>query len=408
MLAGMNGRTIRYAAVGVGILALLIILGWFALRETPPGETSAEIVNMPARVSVTPPTLPAEDTTRESVAVPTGDVTPTNAAVLYRQAFALYDALSTEQQDFILDPKTNIDSSARTELCEKIRPICDLMHQASVLADCDWGVGPLTYATKTTYRGQAHQAAKLVIWSATHCHSNGATATADDVLSVLQLGRRLSLAGESDCIIDMAMQHLVMSSIAPNLSSFGDFDRQRLAAALGNPAYDEAPHLAMEQELDMLENFATKLTSPAELEKVLTEVYDGRSIPEVNRDAALMWATQLTEFERDAVVALASPWSKESEALQRRYEELEAHGHGTGIQWLLPDYDLLLRMTRLTALERAMVVAALSVVQGGSAALQNYPDPATGNPFTYTETSDGFELQSVYEANGRPVHLKFK
>ena len=35
-------------------------------------------------------------------------------------------------------------------------------------------------------------------------------------------------------------------------------------------------------------------------------------------------------------------------------------------------------------------------------------DPATGQPFTYTPMSDGFELQSGYKINGEPVKLRFK
>src|SRR2546430_8917828 len=40
---------------------------------------------------------------------------------LYRQAFALYDALTEEQKKLVYDWRTNVDVSVETELCEKIR-----------------------------------------------------------------------------------------------------------------------------------------------------------------------------------------------------------------------------------------------------------------------------------------------
>jgi hypothetical protein len=41
-------------------------------------------------------------------------------------------------------------------------------------------------------------------------------------------------------------------------------------------------------------------------------------------------------------------------------------------------------------------------------ALQSYSDPASGQPFVYTETADGFELQSAYQVYGKPMTMQFK
>jgi hypothetical protein len=55
-----------------------------------------------------------------------------------------------------------------------------------------------------------------------------------------------------------------------------------------------------------------------------------------------------------------------------------------------------------------MVVAGFAVMQNGTEALQSHPDPVTGQPFVYTETADGFELQSGYQFKGAPLKLSFK
>ena len=55
-----------------------------------------------------------------------------------------------------------------------------------------------------------------------------------------------------------------------------------------------------------------------------------------------------------------------------------------------------------------MATAGLAVLQDGPAALQTNPDPSTGQPFAYTQTADGFELQSSFQLSGKPVKLLFK
>jgi hypothetical protein len=55
-----------------------------------------------------------------------------------------------------------------------------------------------------------------------------------------------------------------------------------------------------------------------------------------------------------------------------------------------------------------MVVAALAVAQDGPSELQSHLDPSTGQPFVYTETADGFDLQSGFQTNGVPLKMQFK
>src|SRR5437016_980868 len=113
----MNARTIRYAAVGLGLLVLLIVGGWLVLRETatPSAEAPAAVTNAPLHVHrFMPPPLPAEDTTPGTPATPTDDAAATNAATLYRQAFALFDNLSKEEKDLSGNWWTNVDETVET------------------------------------------------------------------------------------------------------------------------------------------------------------------------------------------------------------------------------------------------------------------------------------------------------
>jgi hypothetical protein len=55
-----------------------------------------------------------------------------------------------------------------------------------------------------------------------------------------------------------------------------------------------------------------------------------------------------------------------------------------------------------------MAAAGLAVMQDGPDALASYPDPATGQPFTYTQTDDGFVLESGFQLKGKTAQLSFK
>ena len=63
---------------------------------------------------------------------------------------------------------------------------------------------------------------------------------------------------------------------------------------------------------------------------------------------------------------------------------------------------------RDAAVNRAMMVAGLAVAQDGADALQSHIDPSGGKAFVYMETPDGFEPQSSFEVNGKPMKMQFK
>jgi hypothetical protein len=97
-------KTGTYALAGVVALVLLIFLSRFAFRETP--EPSNQ---QPARSRTVKPQsqhdtqafLPTQESQSEANVSFTEDSAVTNAAVLYRQAFGLFDALSKEQKQVL-------------------------------------------------------------------------------------------------------------------------------------------------------------------------------------------------------------------------------------------------------------------------------------------------------------------
>ena len=54
-----------------------------------------------------------------------------------------------------------------------------------------------------------------------------------------------------------------------------------------------------------------------------------------------------------------------------------------------------------------MTVAGLALMQEGPGVLTRHLDPATGQPFIYRPTATGFELQSAYQRDNKPVVMTF-
>jgi len=70
--------------------------------------------------------------------------------------------------------------------------------------------------------------------------------------------------------------------------------------------------------------------------------------------------------------------------------------------------DTFLMIGQRASIEREMVLAGLAVIQNGTEAIHSHPDPATGKPFVYTRTADGFDLTSGFRLGGEPVKLSFR
>jgi hypothetical protein len=200
----------------------------------------------------------------------------------------------------------------------------------------------------------------------------------------------------------------VASYVAKNLGSLrGDY--AQLAAALDDPLYEQAPSRAVEHEADAIESFVTKLESlPAtEAEKKLSEWAHLVSANPLEMDQATALATlrQVVDSDRELAQALASSSEDEYEAWQKHETELQA---SSPLAKTLANLDQFVDRTRQGEVNRAMVLAGLAVAQGGADALPSHPDPSNGQTFVYTETDDGFELQSSYQMNGKPVTMQFK
>jgi len=325
--------------------------------------------------------LPDENAERETLTNQVAESATTNAAVLYRRAFALYDALTQEQKGMLGDWRTNVDASVEAELCDKIRPICDLMHQATALTNCDWGLKrPFTYETIGTLgplSDSSRAIARAGRWSAAHCREEDTSGAVSDLVAASRLGHNLPplLIG---FLVDVAIQESALDFIAKHATTLAASVDLRLPRFFEQGQFDEPLLRAVEGERD--------LTS---------DRFFGRTDD----------LRQLRDWETQYVKALQMQEAEYQDWLTGLHEAEKSNPLlGMTMSAIEPVVD----KSRRASITSAMVAAGLAVMRDGESSLPSHLDPATGEPFVYTQTDDGFELRSGYEYRGEPLKLRFK
>jgi hypothetical protein len=411
-----QSRTLRYVVGGLAGLALLILLGWLVLRESPPTpDQSVKIASAPPHIPPPAPLSPPDkEIPHDSATSKVAESTTTNAAVLYQQAFALYDALTKEEKGLIT--RGTNDPSATAGLCGKIQPICDLMRQAAAVSNCDWGVEqPIIFKTLFPYLQGSRNLARAATWSVAHCRTNDPSAAVGDLIATSRLGQNAaSPATVIGLLVDLAIQRLAADSIADNASLLASTDDSQLIDLLTNTHYGDELRRAFEQSADISARVADDVsTMPPD--EALRELTDGMAesgyasfasqIQSMGQAQAVADIRQAVELEREYAQVLVMPDPEYSAWIASRDEDETANPF---IGFLVTPLEQAVDKTQHATVISAMAAAGLAVMQDGPDALASYPDPATGQPFTYTQTDDGFVLKSEFQFQGKTAKLSFK
>jgi hypothetical protein len=412
-----DSRTIRNAVAGLCGLALLLVLGWLVLREPPLSSEPPPVrvlTASPRARNVDPLFTPDDDAPRETVTnqVAESATANTNAAVIYREAFALYNALSKEEKELIGEWRSNVDASVAAELCEKVQPICDLLHQAATVSNCDWGLEqPIRFETRLPHLNPARNMARTAAWSVAHCRTGDPSAAIDDLLAASQLGQNVSSSCLIGHLVDLSMQGIVIDSVAEHASLLASAGDTRLAELFKNASYNESLRDAFELEADMVTREADKLAAgpPEEGLRELIQISDNaKAVPQIQSmglEQVIADLRQVAELQRQLVQA--PEWS-DAEYRAWLTSVDEAGKTDPFVEVFVTGLDKAAIRTQAMTVRTAMAGAGLAVTQDGPDALQSHPDPSTGQPFAYTKTADGFELQSSFQFQEKPVALSFR
>ena len=156
----------------------------------------------------------------------------------------------------------------------------------------------------------------------------------------------------------------------------------------------------------LADDLATK--PPEEAMREMTKLGDANSVSRIQSlgpTQAIADIRQVAEIEREFANRFES-----TEANQREWmADLEA---GNTINPFVGIFffadERVVSTTQAATVKNALAAAGLAVIENGLDALQSHSDPATGQPFTYTQTADGFDLESRFQFREKPLKLSFK
>jgi hypothetical protein len=382
--------------------ALIVVFVFLLLRShsfapaQPTSPAKVTVQKQPASASpprVTPLKLSGSAQTNSSPDA----AKQSNAADLYRQAFALYDALSMEDKDILADWKKEVDPAKAAELLQKIQPILNLLRQGAATGKCDWGLGKIGLATSTPHLGQGRNLGRVALWGAAQTFKSDPNAGAELVASELQLGKNVGDSTLLGMLVNSSMQRGAMELLCTNAIALNATATDKLVTILGATDYDESFFRSLDGESEMTAHFADDIESgkqPLNFDTVT-------NIPPAEAAAQLR---QIADFQKAYLQAMESAevdmvaWSNQVAAITATNAFAEM---------FLPSYDAVFEQARRTRVERTMISAGLTYRQEGAGALAKFPDPSTGQPFIYEPTTNGFRLRSTFIFREQPVSMSF-
>lgn len=394
----MNRRVWLWIA---GALAVLLILAVWALRQpTEDRPTTPTVKPVHHKIRARSFELPPEDSTTSNEFTGTDSLSSTNAADLYRRAFAMFDGFTTSEKEILKDWQTNVDAAVTGELCEKVLPLRDLVRTASLMTNCDWGLErPLRFEATIPHLAPARNLARATVWSAAHCR-DGAEAT-QDIMAVIRLGRQVDSCALLGSLVDIAIENTALSCVASNLTRFTG---KELLDLLSDTTAEELPSRALLMEAEFAEAVAAKLAtmSPQQASDWVKEM---APITPISPDQPVAEAKAVAAANRELAGVLATgSFEQYQEWLQRHTAQTQSNTFAAA---LMPAYESYLKKVQVAVIKRTMVAAALAGLGGQSDANMRFPDPVTGAPFNYAIVPGGFELQSQYRVNDNLVRMFF-
>jgi hypothetical protein len=325
-----------------------------------------------------------------------------NAALQYWQAFALLPPLNKERSQILDEWDTAELAGPVLSLIEQSKNALVHLRRGAQIKQCDWGLDKDDgVEVLLPHLSKARELTKYALLRARYHLATGKTiAGFDDVVDTLALANHL---GADSVFVGLLVQYAIESraieTLAKDLLGRDAAAYQHLTKCLGT--------------LPKGGNFKDGLRAEKEffIGGSIQRVKDKRVVPDKALEALLRAAggpkgptTLLEEVGTfyDAVIAL--PPLPREEFLKRVAELAKKLEGNPFAKLLLPAFDKVYDAGERTQAKRAMLQAALAVVQGGPDALRTVRDPFGDGPFEYRALKHGFELKSKL-SKGPPVTL---
>jgi hypothetical protein len=393
--------------VPAGILLLLLIALWPPLREERKAGVGADIM---ARGEAGAPSDQAADSAaekarREAIGAlgPIKRRDGINAADLYKRAIDLYSGLTDADKEILKDVKKKPGQEAAAALYEKIRPIMDLLREARMANYADWGLGPMTVATNVgPLIDVERNLTSVALWDSSYRFSSDPSGAIGDLAALEALGRS---GVDSMSIIGLALENGIHNSVinllAENSAAITGAAGADLADILSPDAAKESFQNAMNSEASMMQGLADQIANPATQSAAVRGIGPVGAASAADVIFALGWAAQ-TEHALPAT--LAEPRAQFEQWWNQKTAE------ASSVPLTAPILSALAatrNMEEVSLTQSALLAAGIALGQNDQAQFESILDPSTGQPFTYTQTANGFQLGSVIQYKGKPVTLSF-
>jgi hypothetical protein len=405
----------RRGRIVLGVVLLLTILVLLMVMREGRKSGGANIAEPDVAAMSNPSVESAAEKARRAAIAALGPIKRRggiNAVDLYKEAMGLYAQLTDAEKKMLERPRDKVDPKVAAALYAKIQPIMDLLRNGRKADYADWGLGPMTFGpAKNAQVEKTLDLNQLARWDAIYRFQSDPDGAVDDLAAMEAMNR-----SENDSLFGLIVQknmHLgTMSLLAQNAAGITNAAAADLAY-ITSPATTEqlfqngmnANAAILQAELDEYANPATR--SQAEpLFNNWSNFKNGKVVVErINPAEGVSEMEWLEQTEQAFATTLTEPEPQFQQWWTQKLAEAAS----------MPTTSIALRKMALTRpqveasiTENAMLAAGMALEQGDQAQFQSILDPATGQPFTYTQTATGFQLGSASLIGpGKPVSLSF-
>ncbi len=334
-----------------------------------------------------------------------------NAALTYWRAFAAFPELTKEESSIVaayppgFEPKSTPEQ--RADLAKRLTRALELMHEASQIPQCNWGIdyekeGPnvdLTYLAKTRNLGRAAAFRARYFWQ-----EGKRKEAAEDLRAAVIMARQVGNDGHDTLIavlVQIANESIVDSSLAVLLTDRESADV--LANALGDLVNGSAAPLMRNAILTEKEVCLPWMADQAQTEMHSTEPKAINLTPEAIRQ----WMDELGKQYAEVAALFDLPF-QEFLAKKPALEGKIQAGKNPLAGSLLSALTGAREEEEKYRVQWAMVRAAIAIRREGEAALQKVLNPADGKPFVYAALEGGaFELKSALPIRDKQIAMTF-
>ena len=419
----------RRGWVVVAVVLVLGVLGagWWIGKEASPTSGESPRVSRKAPVSADEPAISSAPPSPifDERDAPPSERAGVDASTFYKDAFALYDALSAEEKKMFskpIEPVEEADADAAVALFEKIQPIMELLRRAAKADYCDWGLGALSFDTPLPYLSKSQNLGKVALWNAAYRFPSEAEGAIDDLSARARLGHHLSdtLIG---LLVNSSFEKSAANLLRQNIFGFDDLARTKASEFLAESAVDHDVKGGLEGEIKFGRSSAEKLMAqtPDERAEAIEMMMgfggggDGDAEARARRERAVAVVRDPDSFraEMEFVQKAQSQMAEgmfwpdaQFDAWMKQFDASHFAEHPIAVT-TMSIYGGVRKNLQSRRIEREMLSVGMAVLESGPDVASRSRDPVTGRPFIYVANAGGFELRSAFQARGMPMTMSF-